>query len=649
MAMEPRAFGKYQLVEEIGIGAMARVYRAVRSGPMGFHKEVAIKQLTPDAEGDRAVRALVNEARLGGFLHHRNIVEIYEFDRVDETYYIAMEFVRGFTLDQVIKRAAPDRPIPPRVVAQIAMQICAGLSYAHDAVDKDGRPMNLVHRDLKPANVMLTHDGVVKIMDFGIARATTNLYLTQASGTTKGTPAYMSPEQTMAETSDQLDRRSDLFSLGSLLAEMITGRRCFASENLYDILRRIARADAGEVIDEVRARIPAMEPILRRAFARDREERYQTAGEMARDIRAIYDDLPGDERLGSWIGRWMERGDGEDAAAGGIERFAPMRIEPPSVELDPPSLDRVTATPHRVPWWIAAVAGGALALALGVLVLALAVVRSGREPVEVPPAGAAGAEAGVAGSSPADGSDDGAAGSSPVDGGADGAAGAATAAEPSAGGGATTSAEGAEGTGADTAARDEAPALIVTSSPPGAAVSLDGRRLGHTPFRYEGGVPGRRYTLTCSLDGHEDAAVAGVFPGRGVVTLHASLARAAAEPPDGDADAAEPPAGGTDAAAGRPDVSAAVSPATVDAIVGSNAAVRRCLTQAAERGDPLPERVWIRFTVHDDGHVSGTHALSEELSGSETERCLAQQVNGLRFGPFTGAASRTVKFYLDAP
>jgi hypothetical protein len=179
----------------------------------------------------------------------------------------------------------------------------------------------------------------------------------------------------------------------------------------------------------------------------------------------------------------------------------------------------------------------------------------------------------------------------------------------------------------------DAPAMILTSSPSGATVALDGRRLGRTPYRYDGGVGGRQYRVSYTLEGYEETSVGGVFPGEGTVTVRATLQPVAEPATDGD----------------LPDVSAAVSPATVDAIVGSNAAVRRCVTQATDRGDALPARVWIKFTVHDDGHISGTYTLSPELSGSETERCLAQQVNGLRFGPFTGAQTKTVKFYLDAP
>ena len=180
-----RRFGKYDLAEVLGEGGMARVYRAVRAGPMGFRKEVALKQILPHvAREEKLLRALINEARLGGHLRHRNVVEVYEFDHVEDTYYIAMEFVQGLTLDEVLHRTPPPGRLPPRIVLQIALQVCAGLEYAHGATDEDGRPMHLVHRDLKPANLMLERDGVVKIMDFGIARAETNLFKTSTAAVT---------------------------------------------------------------------------------------------------------------------------------------------------------------------------------------------------------------------------------------------------------------------------------------------------------------------------------------------------------------------------------------------------------------------------------------------------------------------------------
>jgi len=298
-------FGRYELLEVLGEGGMARVLRAVRAGPMGFRKEVAIKQILPHvAKEEKLLRALINEARLGGYLRHRNIVEVYEFDQVDDTYYIAMEYVKGHTLDRVVARVANQGYLPNRIVVQIAAQICDGLQYAHNARDDQGKPMNLVHRDLKPANVMVERDGVVKIMDFGIARSEVNLFQTTTASVTKGTPVYMSPEQV---TGERVDCRSDIFSLGSVIVELITGDIAFSGTQLYQVLQKVAGAQTDEQIARVQQRFPAMVPVLERAMQLDREARFASAAEMGVAVRALEADLPGDEALGTWLGPWMGR------------------------------------------------------------------------------------------------------------------------------------------------------------------------------------------------------------------------------------------------------------------------------------------------------------------------------------------------------
>ena len=366
MLQQPTEFGHYVLVEEVGVGGMARVYKAVRAGPMGFRKEVAIKQILPQAAKDKKqIKALINEARLGGFLHHRNIVEVFEFDQVDDLYYIAMEFVDGYTLEQILRRIPVQGKLPPRIALAIAIQLCQGLGYAHSAQDDSGRAMNLVHRDLKPGNVMVDHRGVVKIMDFGVARAETNLFTTQTVGMTKGTPAYMSPEQTTGEKLDPIDRRSDLFSVGSLVAEVITGEVSFHATKLYEVLRKIADGETAPVLDRVREQLPAMEPVLRRALQLRPADRYTDAEEMGADIQAVYDQLPGDEELGPWLSGWMT------GAGPEVSGLARSEIEitplPGAPEL---SLDEEEDEPRRGFRW-------GLAVAVVVPLLLVAVVVGG--------------------------------------------------------------------------------------------------------------------------------------------------------------------------------------------------------------------------------------------------------------------------------
>jgi len=486
-------FGRYVLVEKIGEGASARVYKAVRSGPMGFRKEVAIKQLRPHvAKGRKAVKALINEARLGGFLRHPNIVEIHEFDRVDETFYISMEFVQGHSLEQILQRVPNQGPIPPRIVAQIAIQICRGLDHAHSATGDHGRPMNLVHRDIKPANFMLTPQGVVKIMDFGIARADTNLFLTQVPGLTKGTPAYMSPEQTVGDKDDPLDNRSDLFSLASVIAEMLTGEVAFKADKLYEILHRIARADTAEALAQVEERAPEMVPALRRAFAKDPEDRYPSAAEMCRDLEAVLETLPGDEELAPWLERWtappMPPGSISSTTAGNlasldealamakgseIDLGIPVDVVDVSGETGAPPTEARRSGGMRFVLIAGLLAIPVLLVVLGVVGLGLGSVlwsdgsggegsqpEVSTEPGQPDPGDTGGAEAAV----PAN-----------VEVGDDAAAGEVAGGE-------------------DAVDAPVIPAIVFSSSPRGAEVYLDGRRLGRTSHCVRG-TPGAALVL----------------------------------------------------------------------------------------------------------------------------------------------------------
>jgi len=219
----PSRFGPYVLVSLLGEGGMARVFRAVREGPMGFRKELAIKRIREDLtrENDQLVRALINEARLGGQLKHANVVDTYEFGVVEGQHYIAMEFVNGLTLRSLIAGARRRGVRLPRgAVLDLAVQTCKGLEYAHDLSGPDGEPLGLVHRDLKPGNIIISAEGVSKIMDFGIARSATALYQTTATNVTKGTLTFMSPEQ--LGDARNLDHRSDLFAMGGILFEALT-------------------------------------------------------------------------------------------------------------------------------------------------------------------------------------------------------------------------------------------------------------------------------------------------------------------------------------------------------------------------------------------------------------------------------------------
>ena len=321
MSEEPRQLGKYLLLDVIGEGSYARVYRAVQSGLLGFRKQVAVKQILPHVlENKNAIRGIINEARLGGYLHHRNLVEMYEFDQEGRTFFIAMELVPGHSLQQVLAMTPSLGKLPPPIIAEITLQLCEGLAYAHGAHDDSGQPLNLIHRDLKPGNVMITPDGVVKLMDFGVAKSAANLFQTQVENITRGTPAYMSPDQVRGLT---LDHRSDLFSLGTVMAEMITGHKLFSDTNRHALLAKVEAAEADDALAEVALRMPRITPILRKALQRERNQRYTSASEMGSDLTKACADLLGRENLGAWLVSWMGAAEHppEAAEAGGTTQF----------------------------------------------------------------------------------------------------------------------------------------------------------------------------------------------------------------------------------------------------------------------------------------------------------------------------------------
>jgi len=284
----PSRFGPYVLVSLLGEGGMARVYRAVRRGPLGFRKEVALKRIRTDlTRGDEAlVHALVNEARLGGQLRHPNIVDTYEFGLVDGQYYISMEFVNGWTLQSLVAGATQrGTRLPVGAVLDMAMQICDGLEYAHDLRSAEGASLALVHRDLKPANIIVSQAGQAKIMDFGIARSTSALFRTTSDHTVKGTLSYMSPEQ-LSDPAN-LDRRSDLFALGAIVFETLCGETLIQGSVMQNVIWQITTGKFLSRLDLAEDVLPGSRLVLERCLQIDRESRYPDASEL----RAALDEL----------------------------------------------------------------------------------------------------------------------------------------------------------------------------------------------------------------------------------------------------------------------------------------------------------------------------------------------------------------------
>ncbi len=285
-------FGNYQILRKIGAGGMAQVFEAQRVGLEGFSRRVALKCILPEMTRDnRFVEMFVNEARLGSQLHHPNIVEIQDFNKVNDVYYIAMEYVEGVDLGDVISRFRDqEREFPPGLAVDIMVQALEGLGYAHEATTDDGAPMNIIHRDIKPSNLMLTSRGTVKIADFGIAKAATNAYQTRTAEVTKGSLAYMAPEQITREA--PVSPASDLFSLGAVLFEMLQLRALFDGDNMPSIMFKVAQVEIERDLSELSRHYPQFVPILERALARDLAYRYGRASEMAEDLREIRHQFP---------------------------------------------------------------------------------------------------------------------------------------------------------------------------------------------------------------------------------------------------------------------------------------------------------------------------------------------------------------------
>jgi serine/threonine protein kinase len=265
--------GKYDLIRQIAIGGMAELYLARTVGIEGFEKLVVIKRILPQfASNASFVTMFTNEARLAAQLQHPNVTQVYDIGVEAGDYFFAMEYVHGEDLERLTAQAF-DQGVPLSLDAALTLiaGLCAGLHYAHEKIGPDGKPLQIVHRDVSPSNVLVSYDGAVKLVDFGIARGgkpTTR-------GGLKGKISYMSPEQCRADA--VLDRRSDIYSVGTLLYELTVGRMPFTGETEYAVLNQIVNADVPRPSQFVPGYPPALERILTRALSRDPAGRYPTA------------------------------------------------------------------------------------------------------------------------------------------------------------------------------------------------------------------------------------------------------------------------------------------------------------------------------------------------------------------------------------
>ena len=278
-------FGQYVLLEKIATGGMAEVWKARMRGVEGFQKIVAIKKILPHlSDNQDFIEMFVDEAKLAAQLNHNNIIHIYDLGKIQSSYYIAMEYIDGYDLKNILKKAQErDQPLSVEIALFVASKIAAALDYAHRKRDFEDKEMGLVHRDVSPQNVLISEEGDIKLCDFGIAKAASKASHTQA-GALKGKLQYMSPEQAWGRN---IDNRSDIFALATVLFEMLTARKLFSGDNELSILEQVREARVtppSQYNDEV---TPQIDAIVLKALQKDPANRYQTAGEMQRDLDAV--------------------------------------------------------------------------------------------------------------------------------------------------------------------------------------------------------------------------------------------------------------------------------------------------------------------------------------------------------------------------
>jgi serine/threonine protein kinase len=468
-------FGKFQLLKKLAAGGMGQVFLARADGAQGFEKMLVIKRILPHlVEDDEFIQMFFDEARLTARLNHPNIVQIFELGEVGGSHYLAMEYVAGEDLRRMEREATGrGRPLPLGAACRIVSDAAAGLDYAHKARDAQGQPLGIIHRDVSPQNILVGFDGGVKLIDFGVARAAGRASQT-ATGILKGKYAYMSPEQVDGL---EIDHRSDIFALGVVFWEVLTGKRLFKGDSDVQTMRLVRECSVPPP-SRVNAAVPgALDPLVAVALARDAARRYPDAAAF----RMAIEDFVVAQRLaassahlvaflkdlyGSRIDRESQP-DGFDVIAPTdvLDEIHTPSSGPPSTrtapEAAPPPVHTgslgTPTTPRWTRWGAAALVAGLAALGGG-----LAARRMGAAPA-TPPAPVPRAD------SPA------------------------TAPPPP--------------PPAPAPAREVA--LTLVSDPSGARVQLDGRDIGITPVSISAPSGGAQMTATFSLPGFEsmDAAV----------------------------------------------------------------------------------------------------------------------------------------------
>ena len=277
----PKRYGRFLLIDRLGHGGMAEVFRAVVVGPEQFQRVVVVKRILPHHSANAAFNKMfIDEATLCGRLSHPNIIQVHEFGVQQDQYFIAMEYLKGQNLNAIVSRLIEwGQRMPVSVAAEIIHQTCRGLAYAHTVTASDGKPLGIIHRDVSPGNILVAYSGAVKVLDFGVARVADRFRVgTTDPGYLKGKSAYLAPEQLSPVP---FDHRVDIFACGILLHEMLTGRRLFRGKTPHESMS-LVRSMPIPPPSTIDSRVPiGLDAIVLRALARDPDERYQSAAEMA--------------------------------------------------------------------------------------------------------------------------------------------------------------------------------------------------------------------------------------------------------------------------------------------------------------------------------------------------------------------------------
>ncbi|MBW2264483.1 MAG: serine/threonine protein kinase, partial [Deltaproteobacteria bacterium] len=345
--MQYTQFGKYLLLDRIAVGGMAEVHRAKSFGVEGFEKILAIKKILPHvAEDIEFVEMFINEAKIASQLTHSNITQIFDLGKIDGNLFIAMEYVWGKDLLQLINYFRRRREsMPGPMAVYIATRVCEGIDYAYHKRGAHGKPLKIIHRDVSPQNILISYDGEVKIIDFGIAKATLHHSETQA-GLLKGKFSYMSPEQVQGFP---IDHRSDIFAIGTCLFEMLTSQSLFRGENDFITLERVRKAEVPNPTD-INPKIPkSLEKIVMKALALEPKDRWQRAADFQDALQRFLITSPPiytAKRLADWV-KLTFAGD-IDADKGRMEEYSKLGPEVLRRSI-PPSRPPAARTPKKKP------------------------------------------------------------------------------------------------------------------------------------------------------------------------------------------------------------------------------------------------------------------------------------------------------------